>query len=251
MKKIKSEGKCTYCGKTFAKAGITRHLNNHLKKMTEKPASKSTAFHLRVEGENWFVEKSPWFLNLLVDGNRPLLELDDFLREIWLDCCGHLSSFKDPKQDYDFDFDDYENTDFGEPKKAKMSKVFYEGQVLDYEYDFGSTTYLKIKVLGAYPLKVAGGIQLLSRNEPLHIPCSICQEKLAAQICAVDGTLVCIDCTEKHEKKCEDFADYAAMPIVNSPRMGVCGYMGGAIDQERDIHPDARKWLEEQYDGRL
>jgi hypothetical protein len=24
------------------------------------------------------------------------------------------------------------------------------------------------------------------------------------------------------------------MPIVNSPRMGVCGYEGGTIDKERD-----------------
>jgi hypothetical protein len=35
-------------------------------------------------------------------------------------------------------------------------------------------------------------------------------------------------------KKCSDFDDYAAMPIVNSPRAGVCGYTGGTIDKERD-----------------
>jgi len=30
------------------------------------------------------------------------------------------------------------------------------------------------------------------------------------------------------------YADYAAMPVVNSPRMGVCAYEGGTIDRERD-----------------
>jgi len=245
MAKIKSEGKCTYCGKTFAKAGITRHLNTHLKKLAESPHSKSIAIHLRVEGQNWFTESAPWYLNLLVDGNRPLIELDDFLRDIWLECCGHLSSFKDPKKMYDFDFDDLENTDFGEPKKAKMNKVFHKGQVLDYEYDFGSSTLLTIKVLDAYPLKVPERIQILSRNEPADILCSLCKKETAAQICAVDGTLVCIACTKKHAKKCPDFADYAAMPVVNSPRMGVCGYDGGRIDQERDIHPDIREWLDD------
>jgi hypothetical protein len=44
----------------------------------------------------------------------------------------------------------------------------------------------------------------------------------------------CDKCAEKHAKKCADFEDYASLPIVNSPRMGVCGYMGGTIDTERD-----------------
>lgn len=44
----------------------------------------------------------------------------------------------------------------------------------------------------------------------------------------------CEKCAEKHGKKCDDFADYAGMPVVNSPRCGVCGYEGGIIDLERD-----------------
>ena len=27
---------------------------------------------------------------------------------------------------------------------------------------------------------------------------------------------------------------YSCMPVVNSPRMGECGYTGGSIDLERD-----------------
>jgi hypothetical protein len=49
-----------------------------------------------------------------------------------------------------------------------------------------------------------------------------------------DNAEFCDKCAEKHAKKCEDFADYASMPVVNSPRMGVCGYEGGSIDTERD-----------------
>jgi hypothetical protein len=44
----------------------------------------------------------------------------------------------------------------------------------------------------------------------------------------------CAKCAKKHAKTCVDFDDYAAMPIVNSPRMGVCGYEGGTIDKKRD-----------------
>ena len=50
-----------------------------------------------------------------------------------------------------------------------------------------------------------------------------------------EGTgFFCDDCAEKHTKECEDFADYAEMPVVNSPRMGECAYDGGTIDTERD-----------------
>ena len=31
-----------------------------------------------------------------------------------------------------------------------------------------------------------------------------------------------------------DEFEYAGMPVVNSPRMGICGYEGGTIDTDRD-----------------
>ncbi|NTW33223.1 MAG: hypothetical protein HGB12_11480 [Bacteroidetes bacterium] len=37
-----------------------------------------------------------------------------------------------------------------------------------------------------------------------------------------------------HKKKCADFDDFARMPVVNSARMGACGYEGVVIDIERD-----------------
>ena len=79
-------------------------------------------------------------------------------------------------------------------------------------------------------------IVLLSRNEPLALLCETCGQKPATQLCTVcqDESMFCSACAKKHAKKCEDFADYAAMPVVNSPRMGVCAYDGGSIDIERD-----------------
>ena len=41
-------------------------------------------------------------------------------------------------------------------------------------------------------------------------------------------------CSVKHAETCEDFDDYAKMPVVNSLRIGECGYLGGVIDMERD-----------------
>jgi hypothetical protein len=120
----------------------------------------------------------------------------------------------------------------------KTDKVFYKGLKLEYEYDFGSSTELLLTVVEEYPVKADEEIVLLSRNEPLEWLCDTCQEEPATQICTVhdwdDESLFCDKCAQKHAKKCEDFKEYTAMPVVNSPRMGVCGYTGGSIDIERD-----------------
>ncbi|HDR51364.1 MAG TPA: hypothetical protein ENN90_07050 [Mariniphaga anaerophila] len=57
---------------------------------------------------------------------------------------------------------------------------------------------------------------------------------LRENVLAEKDAFFCETCSEKHAEECEDFADYAEMPVVNSPRMGECGYDGGTIDLERD-----------------
>ena len=118
----------------------------------------------------------------------------------------------------------------------KVKDVFQKGLVLEYDYDFGSTTTLKVNVVESFNYKTKEKIVLLSRNEPLKLICSVCGKGIAEVMCSVcsEDNLFCKKCAKKHEEKCEDFADYAKMPVVNSPRMGVCGYEGGMIDLERD-----------------
>ena len=231
MAKLKSEGKCIYCEKLYSKGGMNRHLANHLQTLEKEMPTTGEAFLVKVSA-------AEMFLFLLVDGNQPLQALDNFLRRIWLECCGHISSFEIKGKGYDTDLDDFGDTDLGEKKTDKMKTIFRERMTLEYEYDFGSTTNLKVEVLKKHHLKVPKGIQLLTRNEPLEILCHICEKEPAEKICSIhlwDGEgLLCKACAKKHEKVCDDFADYAEMPVVNSPRMGVCGYDGGTIDQERD-----------------
>ncbi len=216
--KLKSEGKCIYCDELFTKAGISKHLNLHLEEEVKKQKNeKKSAFHIRAESDEMF-------LNLLIDGDAPLGILDTFLREIWLECCGHMSQFGTYGKEINM--------------TKKISTVFKSGFETTYEYDFGTTTQLDIRVLAVYPFTVNGKIQLLSRNEPLEILCHKCSKEPAESICNVhiyDGeALFCKKCAVLHKKECEDFADYAEMPVVNSPRMGECGYTGGVIDLERD-----------------
>ncbi len=220
MTKIKSEGKCLYCQQTVSKSSISRHLEGHLGKLEQE--SGMTAWHLRVEA-------GAYFLQLLMDGNAPLKKLDDFLRDIWLECCGHMSEFS------------IGGTWSGQKiaMSRKANDVFHEGMKLNYVYDFGTSTELEVKAIRAHALPVKGSIQLLSRNEPLEMFCHLCKKQPATQICSIhwddkDGFMFCDDCVGQHEAVCEDAADYALMPIVNSPRMGECAYEGGAIDVERD-----------------
>lgn len=217
-KKIKSEGHCVYCNKIYSKGGLSRHLSTHLKKLEQAPPKKtSLAYHIRVEA-------GPFFLQLLMNGNKPLKNLDSFLRQIWLECCGHLSEFF---------FGRYE-----EVSKSTLAKqVFSKGVIMGYIYDWGSSTELKIQVINEYSIPMKESILLLSRNEPFSIPCDSCGESPVVSTCTIHGwdedSSFCQACAEKHEKSCED-ADYAMVDLCNSPRAGVCGYTGGSIDRERD-----------------
>ena len=121
-----------------------------------------------------------------------------------------------------------------------MLEVVFPGMKLQYEYDFGTTTQLDLAVQQAYSIIPSEKITLLSRNEPLEILCELCKKRPAAYFCPYhdysDESLFCDKCADKHEKECEDFSEEERFPVVNSPRMGQCGYTGGVIDKERDGH---------------
>jgi len=257
QEKFKSEGKCLFCGKTFAKAGINRHLTTHLAEKT-KTEKEGQSFLVKVETDKRW-GSTPYFLSLWIDGETTMKTVDKFLRDIWLECCGHMSAFRNPKMQRTgggmFDimeaFDHLEKGNVAKyekimekstneiPMSRKVKDVLYKGLTLDYEYDFGSSTLLSLTVMEKYTVKSDNKIELLSRNEPLPIMCSICKKAPATQICTAcmfeKEAEFCDKCAPKHAKKCEEFDDYAGMPVSNSPRMGVCGYTGGTIDKERDV----------------
>jgi len=241
MENLKSEGLCIYCDKMYSSTGITRHLSSHLKKEEKESPTKSKAYHLKITGYKIY------FLQVLMNEKLTLDDLDSFLRSIWLECCGHLSSFDIKKKQIrkiaNEDrlalltrmMDAYEDSIDGEDQSVPIGQILKKGMKIDYEYDFGSTTKLEITVMGEYQMKAPKPLFLLSRNEPLKILCTICNKKPAEVMCRVcyDDNF-CNSCKDKHVKECSDFAEYSKMEIVNSPRMGVCGYDGGRIDKERD-----------------
>ncbi len=116
-----------------------------------------------------------------------------------------------------------------------LGKVLTVGQTFTYAYDFGSTTNLTLKVTAEREGVVEDEedpVEILVRNNPPAIFCIVCG-KPATKIEGgwsfnVEEHAYC----DKHAEEAEDI--YTMLPIVNSPRVGVCGYTGDAEWEEED-----------------
>jgi hypothetical protein len=108
----------------------------------------------------------------------------------------------------------------------KLNRVLEPGMAFRHEYDYGSTTELQLKVLSirsGRPRKAA--VELMAENVVPEFLCKECG-KVAEHICSEcqyedDGGFLCEDCAEEHE-----CGEDMLLPVVNLPRMGVCGYCG-------------------------
>lgn len=213
----KNNGECFLCGEEFSRQGMSRHLTSCIKKYGR--GEQNHCYHLFVDAEY----TNDYWLHLLVKKACHLYQLDAYLRRIWLECCGHLSAFTidgnlySSKEDLFMGPSSYQ-------LDVLLKDVLSVGLKFHYEYDFGSTTELTIKVLGERPMVQNKEILLLSRNHPPLIQCSCCG-KPAIDICTQciyegEGYL-CGDCSSEHH-----CGEEMLLPVVNSPRAGVCGYCG-------------------------
>jgi len=222
-----STGECYLCHQSFSKAAMSRHLAACVQKQAAaeaggaQPSTKARYFHILVEGR----DQPDYWLHLDVRAAAKLRDLDAFLRDIWLECCGHLSAFTIDATRYSVEpIDDL----YGEDERSmnvKLERVLRARMTFSHEYDFGTTTELRLKVVAERIGPVRREyICLLARNHPPKIPCELCS-KPATKVCPVcvwsGEAWYCDECAPKHE--CED--DYF-LPVVNSPRTGMCGYSG-------------------------
>ena len=195
------KGPCYLCGFETTKAYMGRHL---LTKHCEA-ADRQECRLLKIEDEN-----GEYWLFVDIPPSSTLSVLDKFLREVWLECCGHASAFR-PLRSYAEEF-----------RMNCRIGSFPPGTVIEYEYDFGSTTTLAVTFVGnIYREKQKTAVRVLARNYPYQFNCERCG-KQAAWIDAAEwpGVMYCGACAE------EVGDDGYLLPIVNSPRMGVCGYCG-------------------------
>ena len=221
-RRSENPGTCAYCGEIITKRGVAKHLDQCSKRqeaLTSAAARgrpEETLWHLRVQDA---YDKDFW-LDLEMVGSASLDKLDKYLRAIWLECCGHLSKFT---------IGGWGGVDVGKARKANA--IFEPGLVLRHLYDFGTTSETDIKVVEYRKGKTTTKhlIALLARN---RMPEVVCQE------CSQPAQWLCIECLYDEDKSgylCDEHMEEhphenygEPMPLVNSPRTGMCGYDGPA-----------------------
>ncbi|HVI41264.1 MAG TPA: hypothetical protein VM577_11425 [Anaerovoracaceae bacterium] len=224
------KGRCRYCQAEYTKAGMIRHTATCKERMKEMGKAAGVKlcgyFTLSITGK---YDRDYWLI-IECKENAMLQDVDQFLRDIWLECCGHLSAFDIGGESYERFVDTSELWDTpSKSMKHQLKSVLEKGMNIGYEYDFGSTTDLIITVSDyrVAPWK-KDKITLLARNNPIEYLCSKCGKKAARSVCPeciYDGTgFLCEDCEDSHECGAE-----MLLPVCNSPRCGVCGYEGSDI----------------------
>lgn len=185
---------------------------------------KKRSYHLVVDTSYAPV----YWLHLRASADATFHDPDGVLRRIWMECCGHCSAFHFPDEKPTTSFFDAEADLMKEIHKVMsqpLGRRLKPGLKFTYEYDFGLTTGLALRIVAELPsLPGKSDFTLLARNEPPPIPCGECR-KPASQVCAEhvyeDAGWLCDACAEGDE--CEEDM---LMPIVNSLCTGVCAYIG-------------------------
>ena len=156
-----TKGKCSYCNKVFAKSGMWKHLEtckerkSVLQKVSQGEKKKGArCFHLLVDAKIYW-------MHIEIPVTATLKDLDKFLRDTWLECCGHMSGFRIKGETY-MSYPESGDKDMA----CKLSSVI-NFEEFSHEYDFGSTTELRLRVLSEYEGEVRGkSVKILARNEP-------------------------------------------------------------------------------------
>jgi len=214
MRKDPRKGTCSLCASTYTGKGISRHLSSclsrHLLKQTPGEGEEARSFfHAFIKSR----ELPEYWLHVTIDSNSQLEDLDRFLRNIWLECCGHLSAF-------------FHHGRLLDPA-VQVCEILRPGLTLLYRYDFGNATDLIVRAVSLYEGGLNGHkpIHMLARNQTPEIRCAYCGKNPAVKVCTAcrwtGRGWLCEECAETHP-----CGDEIIQPVVNSPRTGVCGYRG-------------------------
>jgi hypothetical protein len=178
------------CGETAAKVAMKNHLIN---------AHNTGAEPCRLILAEGAYVKNYWLL-FSIATDTSMATIDKFLRQIWCECCDHLSQF--------------------DSNQSTKIALLATKQKISYKYDMGSTTEIVLTVLDALsrpPQKEK--ICLLARNMPHAKTCNTCGAP-ATFINAWEDAFACAACAKKAKNA------GVMLSFVNSPRAGVCGYEG-------------------------
>ena len=165
--------------------------------------------------------KKFWLL-IIASPDATLRDLDLFIRDVWVECCGHLSDFSIGRVHFCSDGAD-------EDMDVYIMDVLQPGDDSLYKYDFGSTTTLRVTVLRAVPIIPPDTeIVLLGQNSKAHHVCHDCKEEAdyAYRENQTAKTEYFCSCCLESRGIDDEYCSY----LANSPRAGVCGCDKSDID---------------------
>lgn len=203
-----STGTCALCGQRLGANRIASHIAE-CAPSHDASGVRQTLVQVRVAS----VENPLYWLLVEARGDATLQHLDALLRRVWLECCGHMSAFLVERRE-----------------AAMRSKVGdtlgRTGVAFAYDYDFGSTTSLRGKVVAVREGRLGrAATRLLARNDPPLWHCEACKRPATLVCPFCMGERPYLFCAE-HAKRHPCAEEEAYLPVVNSPRMGVCAYTG-------------------------
>ena len=211
---MKSDGKCNYCNGTFSGSAMSKHLQSC-------PERKKKIGQDKGNGKVYLIKASckPFWVYFEADSSSTLKDIDSFLRDLWLECCGHMSGFKILT-----DFYSSHPEEDDKSMNIRLDKALSVGLKFIHEYDFGTTTTLLLTVVSERNGK-AGRINAIARNNLPDFKCKC--GKQPKEVCSQcvfeigEEAVLCSHCAKKHE-----CGEDMMLPFVNSPRTGMCGYTG-------------------------
>ncbi|GAB7016321.1 hypothetical protein JCM10550A_16890 [Methanogenium cariaci] len=167
------------------------------------------SFIIRIEDRH----NPAYWLTVLARQNTLLSDLECLIKDVWVKGGDHLSAFVVGNETY-------LNTDT--EMAVPLADLIKTGSLFYYEYDFESTTELKLKVLGVTPvMPPEEQVCLIARNLRPSFTCSLCGEKADFSV-TYSGEesprgYFCMHCIKPVE-------DGYIRHIDNSPRNGAWDY---------------------------
>lgn len=214
------QGRCYYCNKGLTERTIKRHMKNCLEmgKVIEENMKGAKGKAVRDQFVISIKDKyasSVYCIYVSIDSNLQLQHLDKFIRDIWVECCGHLSAFYIDGESYN------DNSDGQYEMNYYLKDVLSLNKKFEYQYDFGSTTELILEVIDIIKVpKEFTQIEIIARNNEEKSKCHKCGDKATYFNWNTEEWL-CKNCAQGIDEDELEEVSYS-----NSPRDGVCGYVG-------------------------
>ena len=144
---IRTQSQCLGCLKTLHTKGARTHLKSCIAK-AEMLEDRTPKPMLLVSATACYDDtKTVYALYTLMPKNATLRDIDELLRETWLECCWHLSSFDSGgthfvSEGFDTSLFDYDDPSFDH----RAAWAIPPGREAEYQYDMGDTTCLTVRV---------------------------------------------------------------------------------------------------------